>query len=71
MSTKHIDSAADVARFRAFVRVDCRNCGASRTFDGPELVRACGTGPLRAIERRLKCSRCSAKHARLAVLPPL
>ena len=71
MSTKHINTAADLVRFSASVRVDCAKCGASRTFSGTEMVRACGGGDLRVSERRLKCTRCGGKEAWLAVLPPV
>ena len=71
MSTKHIDTAADLVRFGASVKVDCGGCGASRTLSGAETVKACGPGSLKASERRLKCSRCGAKEAWLTILPPL
>jgi hypothetical protein len=71
MSTKHIDTAADLVRFGASVKIDCAKCGAARTLNGAEVVRACGPGSLRACERRLKCSRCGGKEAWMTVLPPL
>jgi len=71
MSTKHINTAADVVRFGAGVRIECGSCGAARTMSGVEVVKACGAGSLMASERRLKCSRCGAKEAWLTVLPPL
>jgi hypothetical protein len=46
-------------------------CGASRKLTGAEMVKACGPGDLKASERRLKCSRCGRKKARLSILPPL
>jgi hypothetical protein len=71
MSTKHINTAADLVRFGASVRVDCSNCGASKTLSGTQTVKACGAGDLRAIERRLKCVRCGGKEAWMTILPPL
>ncbi len=71
MSTKHINTAADLARFGASVRIECGSCGAARTLSGPEMVKACGAGSLKASAMRLKCARCAAKDARLLVLPPL
>lgn len=71
MSTKHIDTAADLVRFGASVKIECGSCGASRTLDGPGMVAASGTGSLKAIEPRLKCSRCGAKEAWLTILPPV
>lgn len=71
MSTKHIRTTADLCRFGASVRIECAACGAARTLGGAEMVRACGPGSLRAAQGRLKCARCGAKAARMAVLPPL
>jgi hypothetical protein len=39
MSTKHIDTAADLVRFGASVKIDCGSCGASRTLDGPAMAK--------------------------------
>src|SRR5687768_16521243 len=44
MSTKHIDTAAELVRFGASVKVECGSCGASRTLGGPAMVKACGPG---------------------------
>jgi hypothetical protein len=71
MSTKHINTAADLVRFNAGVRIDCGKCGASKTLTGTQMVRACGVGDLKVSERRLKCSRCDCKEAWLTVLPPV
>ena len=71
MSTKYIDTTADLVRFGASVKIECGSCGASRTLSGAEMVAACGAGSLRAIEPRLKCARCGAKEAWLTILPPL
>ena len=71
MSTKHIHTAADLVRFGASVKIECGSCGASRTLDGPAMVKACGPGNLRASVPRLKCARCGGKEAWLTILPPL
>lgn len=72
MSTKHIRSIADLVRFGAGLRIDCAGCGASRTMDGFEAAKlSSGASGLPALARRLKCARCGAKDARLAVLPPV
>jgi len=39
MSTKHVRSAADLVRFAAGLKVECAECGNSRTLDGFELAR--------------------------------
>ena len=71
MSTKHIDTAADLVRFGASVKIECGACGSARTMSGTEMVKACGAGSLKAIEWRLKCLRCGGKEAWLTILPPL
>lgn len=71
MSTKHIRTVADVARFGAAVRINCELCGAATTMDGLELARHFGTKNLAQIPSRLKCSRCGKKKAKILVLPPL
>jgi hypothetical protein len=71
MSTKHIRTAADLVRFGAALKVDCCHCGASRTLDGPEAVKACGSAPLKGLSRRFRCQRCGMKQALVTVLPPL
>ena len=71
MSTKHIETAADLVRFGASVKIDCGSCGASKTLNGAETVKRCGPGSLSATERRLKCFRCGRKEAWLTILPPL
>ena len=70
MSTKHVRTGADVVRFGASVRIDCRDCGASRILSGAGFVKGCGAGSLGSIAQRLKCSRCGKKRAQLMVLPP-
>ena len=71
MSYKHVGTAADLVRFGASLRIDCTACGAARTLTGVELAAVCGTGSLERIRARLKCDRCGAKAAKLAVLPPV
>ena len=44
MSTKHIDTAADLVRFGASVKIECRSCGAAKTFEGLTMVAMCGSG---------------------------
>ncbi len=70
MSTKHVRNAADLARFRCGLKIDCGGCGNSRTMDGIEVAKAWGTKPFATIVQRMKCSRCGAKEARLSILSP-
>ena len=71
MSTKHVRTTADLCRFGASLRIECGACGAARTMGGAEMVRACGAVALRGLPERLRCARCGAKAARVAVLPPV
>lgn len=71
MSTKHIRTAADLLRFGAGVKVECRSCGSAPTFSGAQTAKACGGGGMASTAARLKCGRCSAKAAKLTILAPL
>jgi hypothetical protein len=70
MSTKHVRSAADLARFKCALRIECANCGNSTTVNGFDVAKAYGTGTFSAIRARMKCSRCGLKDAKLTVLSP-
>ncbi len=71
MSTKHVDTAADLARYACSLKMQCGGCGAARTLSAVEVVKLCGPGQLSAIRERLKCGRCGMKEAQLTVLPPV
>ena len=71
MSAKHIRNTGDLMRFRAGIRIDCPHCGAARTLDGVETVRALGVCGWEEAEARLRCTRCGGKGARITVLPPI
>lgn len=71
MSTKHIRTAADLVRFGASIRVECGECGAAKTMSGQMVAMACGAGSLATARARFRCSRCGARAARFAILPPL
>jgi hypothetical protein len=70
MSTKHIRTAADLVRFKCALCITCDRCGNSNTLEGYEVARIAGTGTIHQIQHRLKCSRCGARGAKLAVLSP-
>jgi hypothetical protein len=70
MSTKHVETAADLVRYRCSLKVECTGCGAAKMMNGVDVVRRCGAADLYAIRRRLKCARCGMKAAQLVVLPP-
>jgi len=71
MSTKHIRTVSDLVRFGAGLKIECGDCGASRTLGGYDVAKVGGCGRLDDFERRCKCSRCGRKNAKLMILPPL
>ncbi len=70
MSTKHVRSAADLARFKCGLKIECGGCGNSRTLDGNVDVDILAMPACAAIQQRMKYSRCGAKEAWLTVLSP-
>ena len=70
MSTKLVRSAADLARFRCALKIECGGCGNSTTLNGFDVAKAYGTKSFAEIQRRMKCSRCGVKEAHLTVLSP-
>jgi hypothetical protein len=70
MSTKHVRNAADLARFKCGLKVECGGCGYARTLNGFDVPKGWGTASLGAIQKRMKCSGCGEKDARLTVLSP-
>lgn len=71
MSTKHVRTGSDVVRFGCGVKIECTDCGAARTFTPKGWVMAAGPKSLELARRRLKCSRCGGKAAKLVVLSPV
>jgi len=71
MSYKHVGTAADLVRFGCSLRVECTHCGAAATMSATEAVQVHGRARLDLLPRRLKCSRCGRKAAKLTVLDPL
>jgi hypothetical protein len=69
VSTKIIRTGADVVRFGASVRINCRDCGATRTLAAAEFAKDYGTGSIGITAKRLKCSTCGVKRTQLLVLP--
>jgi ribosomal protein L44E len=70
MPTKHVRTAADLVRFKTALKIECTNCGNSRTLSGYEIVKLCGSQDLRRIQHRFKCSLCGAREAGLTILSP-
>jgi hypothetical protein len=71
MSTKHVRTTADLVRFKCALKVTCDGCGNARTLAAYDAVRAFGAlDDLQILRRRLKCSLCGSKTAKLTVLSP-
>ena len=71
MSTKHVQTVADLVRFGCGLKIECGDCGAGKSIDGYQVGALVGPGALAAVRSRFKCARCGAKSARLTVLPPV
>jgi len=71
MSTKHVRTTGDLLRFGAALRIDCKDCGASRTLSASEAVQTFSLAPLSHAAERSRCSRCGRKAAKAIVLSPL
>ena len=71
MSFKKIETAGDLMRFGCSLRVECTACHAARTVSALSVYQAAGRTPLEEFRKRLKCSRCGRKAAKLTVLDPL
>ena len=52
MSTKHIRTTADLARFGAGLKIEVRACGAARTLDGFVASSLFGVTSLQNVARR-------------------
>ena len=71
MSYKHVASAGDLLRFGCSLKVECTACGAARAMDAIDVARVNGNRQFAQLERRLTCSRCKKKAAKLTVLGPV
>ena len=71
MSYKHVATAFDLVRFGCSLKVECTFCGSARTMNGVEVARVNGNRQFAQLERRLTCSRCKKKAAKLTVLGPV
>jgi hypothetical protein len=70
MSTKHVRTTGDLARFGCVLKVDCCHCGSSRTLSANGAVKGLGLVPIKGTAKRFRCIRCGMKKARVSVLPP-
>lgn len=70
MSTKHVRSAIDLARFNAGLEIRCGGCGHAEVFSGMDIAQVFGTAPIASFRGRLKCSKCAAKRVTVSVIDP-
>jgi predicted nucleic-acid-binding Zn-ribbon protein len=71
MSTKHIRTAADLVRYKAFLTITCRDCGNVRTVGGFDILKETEINNLDTLQGKLKCSLCGAKNPKLdTIMPP-
>lgn len=72
MSTKHVRTIGDVWRFKCGLKVSCRRCFNTRTFDGPSICSRLKNSQIgiAELQKRLRCSRCGARDADAVVLTP-
>ena len=66
MSTKHVRTTGDLVRFGLNLTIECGQCGATNILTTVEVMQKLGGKVgLSAQQRRLRCSHCNAKAARL------
>jgi hypothetical protein len=70
MSTKLLRTGADVLRFGASIRIECRECESVVVFESNEFARLCGSASLGIFAKHRECDSCGAKRAQLLVIPP-
>jgi hypothetical protein len=71
MSAKHINTAADLVRFGAGLKIECGSCGVAKTLDGVQSCQIGGGRSLAELQPRLRCERCGERAAKLTILPPV
>jgi hypothetical protein len=72
VGSKRFATVYDFARHDADACVRCVGCGHERRFDGMKLVYLFGGPlPLDLARKRLKCTVCGRRGARIAALPKL
>ncbi|TFI57755.1 hypothetical protein E2493_13575 [Sphingomonas parva] len=70
MGNRNFETTICFARARADCRIVCGGCAYERIVTGQELIRAfAAVIPIPAAEKRLKCSRCGEKRARMIPVP--
>jgi hypothetical protein len=68
MSTSLLRTGADILRFGASVRIECRDCGSVVEFGPTEFAERFGLGSLGIIAKHRQCNRCGTKRSQLLVL---
>jgi DNA-directed RNA polymerase subunit RPC12/RpoP len=70
MGNRRIDTTFCFARAKADCRVECRACGHTLFVTPSAIAEAFPTPmPIKAAERRLRCTACGEKRARMIPIP--
>lgn len=68
VSTKHFRNLGDVSRFRHQIKITCRVCDKVTLLDPMALMRTVPSNlPLDALSRRLRCSTCRQREAKVEI----
>jgi hypothetical protein len=68
MSINVLRTGADVLRYGASVRVECRDCGSVTIFGPAEFEREFGPGSLGITAKHNECKECGAQMTQLIIL---
>lgn len=72
MATARFETIGDFMKYGVDVAIRCDNCRRRRTLTAEQLEAIFGLGTrVFAAQRRLRCSHCKGKGARLAPIPKL
>jgi len=68
MSTKQVRTTGDLARFGLKLTIECRQCGSTNIVTGVELAQLGTQTRLSSLQRRLRCSECGERAAKIRYL---
>jgi ribosomal protein S27AE len=68
MSTKHVRTTGDLVRFGLKLTIECGQCGSVNIVAGIELAQLGAQTSLAELQRRLRCSQCDKRQAKLRYL---
>ena len=65
MSTKHVRTTGDLVRFGLKLTIECGQCASTNVVTAAELAQLGARTPIASLQRRLRCSQCDARAAKL------